>query len=148
MDDYQVFNDAEHFEREGAKFLKRLSAYWNWDHRMVLTPTVWREPRTRSQLNLYREWLNRLAEFFSTKNGQFSPDDMHDICRHQFLGYETKRIGNTEIRDQLRSTANGRISRLDMSEYMTKVDHWALDMGCQLPHPDDNEYTKYKRART
>ena len=88
-----------------------------------------------------------MADHFSTKGNQFTDDDMHDLCRHKHLGYETKVIGNTEIRDQLRSTADGHISKADMAEYMHKVDIWATELGCYLPHPEDNEYTKYREAR-
>lgn len=147
MIDYQVFTSQEHFDRDGPAFLKRISGFWNWDNKLVLQWSVWKEPRTRSQLNLYREWVRRLADHFSGKASQFTEDEMHDICRHQFLGYEDKVIGHTVISNQLKSTADGKISKSDMSEYMTKVDQWAGEMGCLLPRPDDNEYTKYRDAR-
>lgn len=148
MINYQVFQDEDHFKREAPNMLKRIGAFWNWDNKLVLQYDTWREPRSRSQLNLYREWLKAMADFFSTRDNLFTDEDMHDLCRHKFLGYETKRVGKTEIRDQLRSTANGKISKADMSEYMHKVDVWATEMGCYLPHPEDNEYSKYREART
>jgi hypothetical protein len=144
---YQVFNDKAHFEENAPKMLGRIGAFWNWQNKMVLKHEVWTEPRSKSQLGLYRMWLTKLADYFSTKDQQFSDDDMHDLMRHKFLGYETKTVGNTVIKDQLKSTANGAIGKTEMSEYMTKLDIWATEMECYLPHPEDNEYSKYREAQ-
>lgn len=148
MINYQVFNSLEHFQEDAPKMLKRIGAFWNWDTKLVLKYEPYTAPRSRSQLNLYREWLHRMADFFSTRGSQFTDDDMHNMLRHKYLGYETKVIGKTVIKDQLKSTANGKIGKAEMSEYMTKIDIWATELGCYLPHPEDNEYTKYKEART
>lgn len=148
MLNYEIFNDKEHFLERAPKMLDRIGAFWNWEHRLVLKYEIWTEPRSKAQLGLYRVWLQHMAGFFSTKEQKFSDDDMHDLMRHKFLGYEDRKIGNTEVKQQLKSTANGKIGKLEMSEYMTKVDIWATDLGCYLPRPEDNEYTKYREART
>ena len=147
MINYQVFNSKEHFLEEAPKFLNRIPAFWNWENKLVLKWEQWTEPRSRAQLGLYREWLRDMASFFSTADTKFCDDDMHDLMRHKFLGYEDRMIGNTLVKSQLKSTANGKIGKTDMSEYMTKIDIWATEMGCYLPRPGDNEYTKYREAR-
>ena len=148
MLNYQVFNDKEHFLREAPKMVKRIGAFWNWDTKLVLTYTPSRDRRTKSQLGLYRIWLRHMADFFSTKGSQFSDDDMHDLCRHKFLGYEDKVVGSTEIPQQLRSTSAGKIGKGDMSEYMHQIEAWCTELGCYLPYPEDNEYTDYRKGRT
>jgi hypothetical protein len=148
MGNQVIFHTREQFEEEAPKMVARIASFWDWSHKLVLKYEQWSEPRSRSQLALYRIWLRQMASFFSTKEAKYSDDDMHDLMRHKFLGYEDRRIGNTEIKLQLRSTANGRISKQEMSEYMTKVDIWAAELGCYLPRPEDNEYTKYREART
>ena len=147
MIDYIIFNDKEHLLEDGPKFIKRIGAFWNFSTRLVLRYEPWTEPRSKSQLGLYRIWLRHMADFFSTKGGQYTDDDMHDLCRHKFLGYEDRKIGHTEIRSQLKSTAAGKIGKQEMSEYMHQIETWCTELGCYLPYPEDNEYTKYRKAR-
>ena len=56
--------------------------------------------------NLYWQWLTLLAGRFSNKDKKFCKDDIHDLVRHMFLGYDNKIIGKTEILPQLKSTAD------------------------------------------
>ena len=148
MLDYQIFNSKEHLLEEGPKMLKRIGAFWNFDTRLVLKYEPWVERRSKSQLALYRVWLRHMADHFSGKAGQFTDDDMHDLCRHKFLGYEDRKIGSTEVKQQLRSTADGKLGKHEMSEYMHKIEVWCTELGCYLPYPEGNEYTKYRSART
>jgi hypothetical protein len=148
MLDYQVFDSKEHLLTEGPMMLKRIGAFWNFETRLVLRYEPWTEPRSKSQLALYRVWLRHMADHFSGKGQQFSDDDMHDLMRHKFLGYEDRKIGGTEVKQQLKSTAAGKIGKLEMSEFMHKIEVWCTELGCYLPYPEENEYTKYRRART
>ena len=96
--------------------------------------------------NLYWLWMGHMAKHFSRKGNKFDKDDMHDLMRHQFLGYETKTIGRTQLSPQLRSTKKGEITTAEMCEYMQKVDAWAADHGCLLPRPEDNDYAVWQKA--
>lgn len=145
--EYQVFTSKEHLLEDGPKFVNRIGAFWNWETKLVLKYEPWTEPRTRSQLGLYRIWLRHMADFFSVRGNLFTDDDMHDLTRHKFLGYEEKTIGSTELKPQLRSTAAGKLGKTEMSEYMHKIEVWCTELGCYLPYPEDNEYTKYRSAR-
>ena len=146
--EYQVFRSKEHLLEDGPKFIKRIGAFWNFGSPLVLKYEPWTEPRTKSQLGLYRIWLRHMADYFSIKGATYPDDDMHDLCRHKFLGYEDKKIGHTEIVQQLKSTAQGKLGKAEMSEYMHKVEVWCTELGCYLPYPAENEYTKYRSART
>ena len=83
-----------------------------------------------------------LAESFNSrsKEEQWSKDDMHDLMRHKFLGYESKTIGKTELKDILRSTT--KLDKGEMHHYMTQIDVWGTEVGVYLPHPEDSEYMK------
>lgn len=102
--------------------------------------------RSLNQNNLYWEWLAVLAKFFSRGKKRWSKDDMHDLMRHNFLGYENKRVGKTDLKPVLRSTSV--LDKSEMSEYLNKFDAWAQDHGVFLPYPADGDYAKYKEART
>jgi len=104
----------------------------------------WRDKRSLNASNLYWQWLTLMAEHFSRGGKKFTKDDMHDLMRHQFLGYEDKIVGSTKISQQLASTAN--LDTSQMYHYMTKIDAWAADHGCLLPHPADAEYAQYREA--
>ena len=98
--------------------------------------------RSISQNGLYWMWMGQLAESFNarSKDGQWSKDDMHDLMRHKFLGYESKTIGKTELKDILRSTT--KLQKGEMHHYMTQIDAWAVEVGVFLTHPEDSEYMK------
>jgi len=99
--------------------------------------------RSLSQNGLYWMWMATLSESFNkrAKDGsEWSKDDMHDLMRHKFLGYESKTIGMTELKDILRSTA--KLYKGEMHHYMTQIDVWGTEVGVYLPHPEDSEYMK------
>ena len=146
--DAQVFRSREQFLEDAPKLVKRISAFWNFDQPLELSYKPWTERRSKAQLGLYRTWLRHMADYFTTREHQFTDDDIHDLVRHKFLGYEDKLVGSTEIKGQLKSTANGKIGKTDMSEFMHQIDVWCTELGCYLPYPDENEYTQYKKART
>ena len=91
---------------------------------------------------LYWDWMQALSERFSAK-GQYSKEEMHDLMRHNFLGYEDRMIGNTLISQQLKSTTD--LDSGEMFHYMEKIDAWAADHGCLLPRPSDGEYEKWAK---
>lgn len=106
---------------------------------------AWKDRRSTNANSLYWKWLTLLAEHFS-KGTAYSQDDMHDLMRHKFLGYvDAKKIGNTEIPQQLASTTG--LDTGQMHAYMSKIDALAADHGCLLPHPADSAYTEYKEAQ-
>lgn len=105
----------------------------------------WSEKRSLSANGLYWMWLETLAKHFSRGGNSFSKDDMHDLMRHQHLGYVEKKVGKTDLKPQLASTSI--LTTAQMCHYMAKVDAWAADHGCLLPRPEDNEYSKYREAQ-
>ena len=117
---------------------------------------VIKEAKARSldQNALMWMWLTILAEHFGARGIQndsgekVDKDDMHDIMRHKFLGYESgpRKIGNTVIDEhKLKSTAKLEVG--EMHKYLTQIDQWAAEHGCLLPHPEDCEYERLKEAQ-
>lgn len=100
------------------------------------------EHRTLSQSNLMWMWMTELADYFTARGFPLNKDDAHDLMRHKFLGYSEKKIGNTEIRPQLRSTTS--LDKGEMTEYLERIDAWAVEHGCRLTYPQDSEYARLK----
>jgi len=103
-----------------------------------------KERRSTSANALYWQWLTVMAKHFSRKGQVFTKDDMHDLMRHKFLGYEERKVGNTALQPQLKSTAD--LDTAKMCEYMTKLDAWCADHVCLLPRPEDNDYAQWQKA--
>lgn len=97
--------------------------------------------RSVNQNDLYWRWLTDMAKWFTARGHEIDKDSLHDLMRHQFLGYEDKQIGRVKIEAQLRSTAS--LDRAEMAQYMDMVDQWAADKGCLLVKPADSEYVKW-----
>ena len=118
---------------------------FNIDEPLQVEIKPYKPKRKLSQNNLYWSWLTTLAKHFSKKAPPYHAEQMHDLMRHKFLGYENQIIGSTEIKGQLISTAS--LESPAMSEYMTKIEAWAADMGCLLPVLACKEYENYREAQ-
>lgn len=103
------------------------------------------ESRSLSQNSLYWQWLGDMAKWFTSKGHEIDKDKLHDLMRHQFLGYEDRSFGKVKIPQQLRSTTD--LDKAEMAEYMTLVDQWAADKGCLLVKPGDSEYMQIMREQ-
>lgn len=113
---------------------------------MILKP--WQPKRSLSANALYWQWMNTLAKYVSTPQAEYTKDDLHDICRHKYLGYRSngKRLKDgSQLPAQLKSTSD--LKRSEFCYYMTQVDVWAAGLGCLLPRPDECEYQNYLDAQ-
>jgi hypothetical protein len=117
----------------------RQSVVTNWHGDPIeLSWRKWRDHHSRSQQALYRIWCRHLGKVFG-----YDEDDVHDLLRYKFLGHEPLEIGG-EVVPRLVSTTS--LRKPEMCEYMMQVEVWTLDLGIQLPMPEDNEYMKYREA--
>ena len=107
-----------------SEFVKHVRALYERERYVTFT---WKVGTSRSldQNSLYWRWLSVLAESFSKRGGKYTKDDMHDLMRHKFIGYESRKIGNTELKDQLKSTT--KLTKSEMSDYMTQIEVWASE---------------------
>lgn len=112
-----------------------------------------RKRRSLSANALYWVWMDTLAGTFNQREIKrqktepsytmqaYDKEDMHNLCRHLLLGYETIQIRNTVIEGQLRSTA--KLNKGEFCNYMEKINAWAVEIGIYLPYPQDSEYARY-----
>jgi len=139
-----VIDDGGRIAQRLGVIENRLHAMWDFTAAAaVVTVKPYVDRRTRAQNNLYWRWLGILARDLSSPVARHTKDDMHDMLRHKYLGYEDVQIGD-ELVSRLISTT--RLQKQEMSEYMQKVEAWSTDMGVILPVPADNEYAKYREA--
>jgi hypothetical protein len=122
-----------------------LDALDGYQGEVEITITDYSPVRTISQNNLYWQWLGVMAAKFTTKKNKFDKNEMHDMMRHKFLGYEDRTIGRTTIEHQLRSTK--KLKTGEFFEYMEKVDAWAMDHGVNLPIPGMSQYMMLKEGQ-
>ena len=103
--------------------------------------------RSKSQNDLYWEWLSYLSEYINSKKGtDVSKDDMHDYMRHKYLGYDApKKIGSVEVRERLKTTTQ--LTTGEMFHYMSEIDAYAASIGLMLPRPDDCQYERNRRKQ-
>jgi len=103
--------------------------------------------RSKSQNDLYWEWLSDLSEYINSKKGtDVSKDDMHDYMRHKYLGYDQpKKIGSVEVRERLKTTTQ--LTTGEMFHYMSEIDAYAASIGLMLPRPDDCQYERNRRKQ-
>jgi len=116
----------------------------NLDKPMHVEWKPYKPRRSNNANSLYWVWMAELAAKFSVR-AKYTADDMHDLMRHQFLGYEPRTIGRTQLKDVLRSTKG--LDSAEFCHYMTQIDVWALDKGAMLSRPEDNEYSKYRESQ-
>jgi hypothetical protein len=121
-----------------ARIIKSLDFSENWE--VEIRPAT--EKRSINQNDLFWMWMDKLAKYFSKEDKKFTKDDIKDIVSHKFLGYESRLIGNTQIKDQLKSTRD--LDKESFYFFMTQIDEWALGLGCMLPSPEDSQYRKLK----
>lgn len=102
--------------------------------------------QTRSQQNLYWEWMMLLHKHFKkdSKCTEKQKQDMHDLMCHKFLGYVGKLVGHTKIVSLRTLTWPAKMDTGEMSSYMKKVEAWSAQHGCRLPVPEDNDYAQYR----
>jgi hypothetical protein len=137
----------DQLQQQVEHLCNRILGFWDFTVPLKIDYGIWADAATTGQRKLYWAWMEALAGHFSNPGKSFSKDDMHDLMKHEHLGYEDKTIGHTVISRQLKSTSPSVMGKGSMSEYMTKIDAWAADHGVLLPRPEDNEYTKYRDAR-
>lgn len=89
----------------------------------------YKKNRSLAQNNTMWLWLGLIGDFMGE-----SAEDLHDLFKMQFLGYEEKTIAGEPV-TRLRSTA--KLSTIEFSQYMTKIEMVAKELFIVLPYPDD-----------
>ena len=102
----------------------------------------YKSPRSISANALYWMWLTEVSNYLTKKGRDASKEDLHDLMRHKFLGYNNeKMVGKTKVERTLKSTR-----KLDKSAfcfYLQQVEAWAAELGCLVTSPMDCEYRRF-----
>jgi len=81
-------------------------------------------------------WMRHLAKSFTERgNEKDSPDQMHDLMCHRFLGQTGERtVGKTIIPSALRTiTYPKQLDRGEFYNFMRKVEEWSAHVGVVMP---------------
>lgn len=120
-------------------FSQRLKDSIYQDEPLKISWKNYKVTRSLSANRLYWMWMDTLAGRFSEKGKKvYDRAEIHNICKHKFLGYEDIRINNTVIPNQLKDSKS-----LDKGEfffYMRQVDDWAMELEIYLERPEKGEY--------
>jgi len=90
--------------------------------------TKHKKSRSVSQNRLMWMWLNIISN--DTGN---DPDDLHELLKMKFLGTEKKVFMGSEIE---RPKSTTKLSTLEFTNYLDKIETLATSIGIVLPHPE------------
>lgn len=145
MKPHKIILYNESFVNRAKDYLSGLTVDTNDLFEVIVRPYI--ETRNLNQNALYWKWLSLMADHFNEKSlsHHYTKEEMHDLMRHLYLGYEDIKVGNTIIKGQLKSTAD--LDRSEMSEYMQKIEAWAAQHDLLLPIPDEKQYEEWAKYR-
>ncbi|KLU14710.1 MULTISPECIES: YbcN family protein [Xenorhabdus] len=129
------------------KHLKEVLAT-NQPHRITIKP--WKNTRTLSQNATLHMWFGEISYFLKSNGAKFSPDEVKEMMKHTFLGYEVVERIDARTQEVERVRTLRQTSRLDTGEmfrFMERVEQWAVGIGCFVTVPDDSEYMKLKQEQ-
>ncbi|MBQ0955961.1 YbcN family protein [Serratia symbiotica] len=111
----------------------------------------WRDKRSLPQNSLQHMWYAELSAYLIKRGKSFaSPEWVKDAMKHTYLGYEEREMvdvatGEKTVMLSLRHTAD--LDTGEMHFYLTRVEGWALNIGCRLTVPADSEYNQLKNKQ-
>ena len=106
--------------------------------------------RSLSANALCHVWYSEISKEISTITIKTSPEQIKEMMKHSFLGYETKTVqnivnGKISDHESLRKTSN--LDKGDFCFYMQQIYYWAADLGIVLSTPMESEYMKWIREQ-
>ena len=107
------------------------------------------EDSTETQMGTFWLWMKTLADYFNTKPSEakkLTKDDIHDLVCHKFLGWYEKKVAGEMRMYPVTLTKPKKKTKQEKSEFLSKIDAWAIGLGCYLPTRKDSEYQQYKEA--
>jgi hypothetical protein len=92
----------------------------------------YRKNRSKSQNRLYWSWIHILAVHTG-----YDDEELHEEFKVRLLGVEEKTVYGQKLIQPI-STAT--LNTKQFTDYLTRIELVAIEMGVQLPHPDDYHY--------
>jgi len=140
----QFIRSEEQIDDHFQLLAKRAKAFWNWDQNPIMQIEIRpaKSKRTVDQNALFWVWMEQLSAYFTQNGRRLSKEDAHDLMCHNFLGYEDKTVGQTQIR-KMRTTSKLRVG--EFQQFLDEIDAWAADKGCLLVMPAEADYERRKK---
>lgn len=118
---------------------------WDYANPLCVKLSVYSDPRTLSQNNLFHKWCAELSKAFIKKTPSSTPENMKLLLKLKFLGVENVVVGKTVIKDQVKHSS--KLDKGEMCFFLDQIYHWAIDLGVFLSIPEYSEYAKLKRKQ-
>ncbi len=96
-----------------------------------ITIAPYRKKRSLSQNALLHKWFDVIAK---ESDSGYSAHDIKELLCKQFLSVRVVEIGG--ISHECRAETS-KLSTVDMSEFMGKIEAWAAELGILLPTPGE-----------
>lgn len=122
-----ILKDEEGLAKCSA-FLKALNFTKPWSVEIK----QYRKNRSGAQNRTYWAWLRVLGDEIG-----HSDDEMHELFRGRFLGYEEKTIMGQVVRI---TKSSRKLTVQDFASYLVQIEMVADSMNIRLPRPDDYAY--------
>lgn len=132
--------NRHNFEALGQQLRERIEA--GREYRLRLEP--YREKRTLSQNATAHMWYAEISRYLVARGrADCTPEFMKRALKATFLGFEEETYlevitGERTKRQVLRKTS--RLKTGEMFDFMTRVQAWALEIGCVVTAPIDSEF--------
>lgn len=118
----------------------------NQPHQLIIKP--FKRTRSLSQNALFHLWCAELSKYLCANNANFTAEQVKEMLKHTFLGYEAVERIDVTTKQPERVRALRRTSKLDTGEmhvFMQKVECWAIGIRCFVTVPESSEYMKLKQ---
>ena len=95
----------------------------------------YRDNRTSQQNRLMWKWMRHISQEWAAATGEFhSPESWKEAFQHLFLGGEVSSIGDLMFVETKGTSDN---NTKEFSAFLGQIEHWCVEKGIALPHPDD-----------
>lgn len=117
--------DNDKRKQNAIEYISSLKA----DEKYGVEVKLHKKNRSLAQNRTMWLWLDLIADYMGE-----SANDLHDLFKVRFLGYEDVTIAGEEVR-RIKSTTGLKPS--EFSKYMSQIELVARELNIILPYPDD-----------
>jgi len=121
------------------------------DKPMVIDIKLQGTRRSLSQNALFHKWCVEISDFLIKKGRKiWTPEFTKDSLKHTFLGYEEvertdMKTGVIRVSSELKHTS--KLATPEMYFFMSQVDAWANNVGCNVTIPARCDYSDLKQKQ-
>lgn len=114
-----------------GRFFIRADLTKGWE--VIIRP--YRRGRSLAQNKLLWKWIDTIRLVLGDHAGKhYRKEDIHEFLATEFLPTRQVEVFG-QVKQVRTSTASLKVG--EFSEYLNRVEAWAVDHGIELPHPDE-----------